>query len=75
MTGGIGMALVSVNATGIGWQSTASLETARQQLPPGSSVTVMIHGFLFSLWTADHDPHVHILSLAPRPRRTTSRCQ
>jgi pimeloyl-ACP methyl ester carboxylesterase len=60
------MALVSVNATETGWASAAPLETALHPLPPGSSVTVMIHGFRFSPWSPAHDPHQHILSLTPR---------
>lgn len=64
--GAIGMALVSINATRSGWESTAPLGPRVQTLPSGSSVTVMIHGYRFSPWEPEHDPHDHILSLSPR---------
>lgn len=35
-------------------------------LPDGSPIVVMIHGYRFSPWHPDHDPHGHILSLSPR---------
>jgi len=60
------MALVSVNATGTGWESATPLGPALQLLPQGASVTIMIHGFRFSPWDAGNNPHTHILSLSPR---------
>lgn len=60
------MALVSVNATGTGWDSGEPLAPALRRLPRQAAVVIMIHGYRFSPWVADEDPHRHILSLDPR---------
>ncbi len=60
------MALVSVNATGTGWDSSEPLAPALLRLPPQAAVVIMIHGYRFSPWVAGDDPHRHILSLTPR---------
>jgi hypothetical protein len=66
MAGGIGMALVSVNATETGWDSSEPLAPALRALPHGAAVIVMIHGYRFSPWVAGEDPHRHILSFTPQ---------
>ena len=60
------MALMSVNATETGWASAASLPDALRPLPRGAAVVIMIHGYRFSPWVAEEDPHGHILSPTPR---------
>jgi hypothetical protein len=65
MAGVIGMALISVNATTTGWHAAPPLGPDLHRLPSGAAVTVMIHGFRFSPWDKDNDPHAHILSLHP----------
>jgi hypothetical protein len=59
------MALVSITAGPDGWQGERDLSGALQALPDGAAVTVMVHGFRFAPGAAAHDPHRHILALAP----------
>ena len=59
------MALLSMTA-GDTAGYRAALAPALSKLPPGAAVTVMIHGYRFCPATPAHDPHRHILSLAPR---------
>jgi len=59
------MALVSITAGPDGWQGEQDLFAALQALPDGAAVTVMVHGFRFAPGAAAHDPHRHILALAP----------
>jgi pimeloyl-ACP methyl ester carboxylesterase len=59
------MALLSITA-GDTDRDRAALVPALSALPAGAAVTVMIHGYRFCPDTPAHDPHRHILSLAPR---------
>lgn len=45
----------------------AGLDAALAPVPVTAPVMVLIHGFRFSPWVPDHDPHGHILSMTPRP--------
>jgi pimeloyl-ACP methyl ester carboxylesterase len=63
--GSSGMALVSVSMEKAGWRADTDLSAALEALPANAAVTVMVHGFRFSPAVAAHDPHRHILSLAP----------
>ena len=57
------MALAIVNH---GQTPPPTLWQAAGALPPGAPVVVMIHGFRYSPHSPAHDPHGHILGLAPR---------
>ncbi|MDG3042379.1 hypothetical protein [Roseicyclus marinus] len=59
------MALVSVNATETGWTDRPHLLAVLKNLPRDAPVVIMIHGYRFSPWVADEDPHRHILSAKP----------
>ncbi|WP_126976032.1 alpha/beta hydrolase [Frigidibacter oleivorans] len=66
------MPLLQVNALGsqpvaAGGDSdlVARIAAHAARLAPGAPVTVMIHGFRFSPFSAPHSPHEHILSLDP----------
>ncbi len=60
------MALLSVDAGKAGWTARGDLGAALAVLPRGATLTLMVHGFRFSPFEPAHDPHGHILSLAPR---------
>jgi pimeloyl-ACP methyl ester carboxylesterase len=70
MRAGGQMALLSVNAaSGPGGHvpvGNTTLAEALATLPPAHPVTILIHGYRFCPSQPDHDPHRHILSLAPR---------
>ena len=65
------MSLLAINADGTtpalagGGPVAAALARHLAQLPDGAPVVVLIHGYSFSPRVARHDPHRHILSLAP----------
>jgi pimeloyl-ACP methyl ester carboxylesterase len=70
MRAGEQMALLGVNAAagaaGHVPAGDGTLDGALDALPLGRPVTIMIHGYRFCPFSADHDPHRHILSLTPR---------
>jgi len=59
------MALVSVNATEDGWDGQKALFAALADLPQGRPVILMTHGFRYSPWLEEADPHRQILSFDP----------
>lgn len=56
------MALHIVNA---GQNASAAAWAAAKRLPDRAPLVVMVHGYRFSPHSPEHDPHRHILSLAP----------